>query len=788
MKDYKNNYNIELLAPVGSKECLRAAINAGADAVYASGKCFGARAYASNFDTKDMIEAIEYVHLYNKKLYMTVNTLLKNEEIDKLYSYIMPFYKVGLDAVIVQDIGVVKYIHDNFKDLPIHASTQMTIMTDMGISKLKEYGVTRVVTPRELSIKEINKIKSESNIEIETFIHGALCYCYSGQCLMSSMLGNRSGNRGRCAQPCRKEYLVDGKKTHILSTKDLCSIDLIGDLIESGIDSFKIEGRMKKAEYVSLVTSTYRKYIDDYVKNGCITINKKEISKDKERLMDIYNRGGFTDGYFYRHNGKEMMSLDRPNHYGVKVGKVTKVYNNKCDIRLLNKVNGKDVLEIRGDRLTNSDNYEFTLKDMEYKDDLISTRVYKNLKISKGQLVYRVRNQKLIDEISSKYIQKDKKNSVSIRFLAKKGTNMKIFLKDIISNIEIECISDMVVDKACNAPVSIERVKKQLLKFGDTKFEPIIQSIEMDNDVFIPMSKINEIRRNAVDMLQKKIISSYYRNLDIKNKDVTISESIDNAPLKKGFNYSVLINKEEMIDVLLDYPQINRVYIDIYDIENERLLNMSELLLSKNIQVYIALPHVLRYDSACSLLNEYEESLKRCSGFLVRNFEGISLANKFNKDFIIDYNMYSFNDYATKVFKDIGIKQYTTCIESSKEEISKMKDKDGEILVYGHITVMLSAGCVNKNINKCTNKTKLLRIKGEKDQFIAKNICKYCYNIIYNDRPILLEKTELNNNNLRIDLIMENKDKIREVLNYYINDKDSNSLSGIKGHYQRGVE
>ena len=262
--------NVEILAPAGSYESLCGAINGGCDAVYLGGSKFGARAFAENFDEETMLRAIDYVHLFDKKIYLTVNTLLHNEEIEEeLFRYLEKYYSQGLDAVIVQDVGVLEFVHRNFPMLPIHASTQMTFTTEKGGEAFKNHGVTRFVTSRELSIKEIQNIRKKTDLEIETFVHGALCYCYSGQCFLSSMIGGRSGNRGRCAQPCRMQYEVreqDGRKLHtepyVLSPKDMCTLDCIPDLVDAGIDSFKIEGRMKKPEYAAYTAHLYRKYTD----------------------------------------------------------------------------------------------------------------------------------------------------------------------------------------------------------------------------------------------------------------------------------------------------------------------------------------------------------------------------------------------------------------------------------------------------------------------------------------------------------------------------------------------
>ena len=318
-----NQRKTELLAPAGSFETLKAVVNAGADAVYCAGNRFGARAYANNFTEEEMISAIDFMHLKGKKLYMTVNTLLKEAELEELYDYLVPYYETGLDAVIVQDLGVMRFIREYFPNLAIHASTQMTITGAYGADLLLKEGCNRIVTARELSLEEIGNIYQQTGAEIESFVHGALCYCYSGQCLLSSMIGGRSGNRGRCAQPCRlpyelfdkKQFAVSAKKgneSYLLSPKDLCTIDLIPELIQHGIHSFKIEGRMKQAEYAAGVTSIYRYYIDKCEANPKATY---EVSaKDHQKLWDLGNRCGFTDGYYKRHNGKEMITFASPSH------------------------------------------------------------------------------------------------------------------------------------------------------------------------------------------------------------------------------------------------------------------------------------------------------------------------------------------------------------------------------------------------------------------------------------------------------------------------------------------
>ena len=307
-----SNGSPELLSPAGDINCLYAAVAAGCDAVYAGCNKYGARAYAANFTPEELIYAIGYMHLFGKKLYLTLNTLIKPEEFEGIHDFVKPFYLEGLDGIIVQDTGVIHLLKESFPDMEIHASTQMSVSSSYGVRLLQDMGVKRVVPARELSLKEIKDIKESTGAELECFIHGAMCYSYSGMCLMSSMLGGRSGNRGRCAGPCRQPYSVKGtgvKDSYILSMKDLCTIDILDGLIASGISSFKIEGRMKSKEYVYGVTSIYRKAVDRIIKDPERPYKASE--EDRKKLIGLYSRGGISRGYYERHNGPELVTFEK---------------------------------------------------------------------------------------------------------------------------------------------------------------------------------------------------------------------------------------------------------------------------------------------------------------------------------------------------------------------------------------------------------------------------------------------------------------------------------------------
>lgn len=418
--------SVEILAPAGDLASMYAAFSGGADAVYCAGNLFGARAYAKNFSTEEMFEAIEYAQIRKKKLYLTVNTLLKNEEIKEyLYDFLCPFYEAGLHGIIVQDTGVMKFVHENFPELEIHGSTQLSITQAHALEAFRQIGMTRFVPARELSLEEVRELKKQTGLEVECFVHGALCYCYSGQCLFSSFAGGRSGNRGKCAQPCRKTYtLQNGKTAYFLSPKDICTIELLPELIEAGVDSFKIEGRMKSPEYSALTAYLYKKYATLYEKAGKENYYQRifdknhrpteEYARDFGALSDLFNRGGFSKGYYVMHHGPEMMSTGRQNHYGTGIGEVIlKKDASSIQLKLAADIRKDDVLEIR-----NQDDVSLLTingsKDGK-KGETVSyvpfenrTRILKELQqeSKKGKLyLYRLRNYGLMAKIGEDFLR-----------------------------------------------------------------------------------------------------------------------------------------------------------------------------------------------------------------------------------------------------------------------------------------------------------------------------------------------------------------------------------------------
>lgn len=505
---------VELLAPAGSREALVAAVENGANAIYLAGNAFGARAYASNFDREALREAIHFAHLRKVAIHVTVNTIVTDEEMEPLRDYLRFLYEAGADAVLVQDLGVARVAHETVPDLPLHASTQMSVSSLEGVRALAELGFTRVVLARELSLKEIRHICAHAPVEIETFMHGALCVCYSGQCLMSSMIGGRSGNRGRCAQPCRLPYtLVDEKGqdvlgdkagSYLLSPRDLSTIDVIPDLIEAGVSSLKIEGRMKRPEYVATVVRTYREAIDTYYAGKGYAVTQEE----RDDLAQIFNRD-FTTAYLEGRPGKAMMSDRRPNNRGLLIGRVT-AYD--WDRRIV-------TVKLSG-RLGLGDQVDFWVKVGGRVTATISALTdAKGRAVEEGQAgdtvsfaipsavrdhdrVFKVYDARLMERAKETYASGApvRRIPVAIAVRAAIGEPLTVTLCDAEGH-RGEGRTDFIGEPARKRPLSEETVRKQVSRLGTSVYEMQSLTCEIEGEVMVPMSEINEARRKAVEAL-----------------------------------------------------------------------------------------------------------------------------------------------------------------------------------------------------------------------------------------------------------------------------------------------
>lgn len=814
---------IEILAPAGSYDSLVAAINASCDAVYIGGSRFGARAYANNLTDEEMIKAIDYAHLHNKSIYLTVNTLLKQKELmEELYEYILTFYQAGIDAVIVQDVGVMSFIHKHFKDLPIHASTQMTITMSKSLELLKETGVTRIVTSRELSLEEIKSIRQETDLEIESFVHGALCYCYSGQCLMSSILGGRSGNRGRCAQPCRMPYslfqnrsqVTNDKELYLLSPKDICTLEMIPDLVESGINSFKIEGRMKRPEYAALTSYLYRKYTDKYLELGnekykdYLLKNAKEFKYDTSCLMELYNRGGFTQGYYYNKNGKFMMSMQRPNHSGVCIGQVTESKGNRVTLHAQEDLNPQDILEFRNDN--GEALYEYTVKAMVNQNKSTETNVLPGSNIKKGDSVYRTKNNALLNEIAGKYLKQEQKIGINGVFNAHIGQAMKLSLTYQDNNITV---TGDIIEAAMKQPITEEKIKEQLNKTNTTSFTFETLIIDMDSSVFIPVGKLNEIRRQALEQLYYSIVSKFHRKEPnkfailepVNGKDIITNES------NQSIGINVMVGNLTQLDTALSYSEVNAIYLRTEDVEFADINQAAMRVTDKGKEFYLTLPYIFRKETYEEWVQAIEEKKlvldnQFIRGFIIRNLESYHfLVNHINfkarpKKIILDYNMHIMNKEAKEFWKNQGVSHFTSSIELNYQELRHLGCKDMDVIVYGHIPLMTTAQCVVNNTVGCDEKARISIIKDRMNKnFYVANHCRYCYNTIYNGLALSLlnykdDITDLKPKQIRIDFTIEDSDETALVLKDFIdvfryNKEAKHKMNDYtKGHFKRGVE
>lgn len=747
---------LELLAPAGSLKTLKAVIHAGADAVYLGGSMFGARAYANNFNEEELLEAIRFGHIHGRKIILAVNTLLKEYELGQLYDYLHPYYEAGLDAVIVQDMGVMEFIKTHFPNLPIHTSTQMTITNVEGARLLKEQGVERVVTAREMSLEEIQRIHDEVGVELESFIHGALCYCYSGQCLFSSIIGGRSGNRGRCAQPCRLSYeVLQGEKsltghhaTPILSLKDMCTLPFLYELADHGVYSFKIEGRMKTPEYAAGVVSIYRKYMDSYLDGSRIPVEKKDI----RALLELGNRGGFTNGYYYHHNDSDMLSGESASH---------------------NKSEG--VLQ---------DNIRREYVDTELKEKI------------KGKLI----------------LNKECPAKIEVQY----------------GKIKVSYQGDMVL-VAQNRPLTKEVVTEKITKTGNTPFVFENLEVTMDDDIFMPVNQLNQLRRGALEALEEALLKPYERTLPelvetssaetdrqttgnaIKEKQISgqsLSQTSGQQSAGSSTEVRVLIEDAEQLPAVLKADFVDTVYLDCMLYTRENLIRM----LSEDIdrvhasgkKAFYVFPFIFRQQTSL-FYEKIMPELKKLplNGIMVRSLDEIAFIKEWgneNWQMVSDSNLYTYSNEAAEYFYRLGMIQDTIPVELNRKEILRRGNSRSEIIIYGRLPLMITAQCIHKNTLGCMHQPKVLNLKDRYSvYFPVKNFCPECYNVIYNSLPVCLFKEDATVKKIapaavRLSFTTETEEETEQILTIYGDIYKNGGILGqlpmecTNGHFKRGVE
>lgn len=747
---------LELLAPAGSLKTLKAVIHAGADAVYLGGSMFGARAYANNFNEEELLEAIRFGHIHGRKIILAVNTLLKEYELGQLYDYLHPYYEAGLDAVIVQDMGVMEFIKTHFPNLPIHTSTQMTITNVEGARLLKEQGVERVVTAREMSLEEIQRIHDEVGVELESFIHGALCYCYSGQCLFSSIIGGRSGNRGRCAQPCRLSYeVLQGEKnltghhaTPILSLKDMCTLPFLYELADHGIYSFKIEGRMKTPEYAAGVVSIYRKYMDSYLDGSRIPVEKKDI----RALLELGNRGGFTNGYYYHHNDSDMLSGESASH---------------------NKSEG--VLQ---------DNIRREYVDTELKEKI------------KGKLI----------------LNKECPAKIEVQY----------------GKIKVSYQGDMVL-VAQNRPLTKEVVTEKITKTGNTPFVFENLEVTMDDDIFMPVNQLNQLRRGALEALEEALLKPYERTLPelvetssaetdrrttgnaIKEKQISgqsLSQTSGQQSADSSTEVRVLIEDAEQLPAVLKADFVDTVYLDcmLYTRENliRKLSEDIDRVHASGKKAFYVFPFIFRQQTSL-FYEKIMPELKKLplDGIMVRSLDEIAFIKEWgneNWQMVSDSNLYTYSNEASEYFYRLGMMQDTIPVELNRKEILRRENSRSEMIIYGRLPLMITAQCIHKNTLGCMHQPKVLNLKDRYSvHFPVKNFCSECYNVIYNSLPVCLFKEDVTVKKIapaavRLSFTTETEEETEQILTIYGDIYKNGGILGqmpmecTNGHFKRGVE
>lgn len=764
---------VELLAPAGNYRAFIGALNAGADAVYLGGNQFSARAYADNFSEEEICMALRYAHIWGKKLYLTVNTLVKEKEFPLLDAYIGPLYEAGLDGVIVQDLGVFRYIRQHFPDMALHASTQMMITGALGASFLKKEGACRIVPARELSLMEVSSIKEKTGLELECFIHGAMCYCYSGGCLFSSILGGRSGNRGRCAQPCRLPYGIadeEGRgvlgEAYPLSLKDLCTIEEIPKLIGAGIDSFKIEGRMKKPEYVAGVTALYRNYIDRYYEDG---EDAYQVEKsDMDRLRKLYIRSEVQNGYYWRTNGKEMITLEKPGYAG-------------SDENLVREIEARYLQEEKKHPAAIKGSFCVGKPAMLQIEGLVNGK--KLTKAVYGGDVQPAINRPMAKEAFLKQLRKTGNSHVRIvseEISVEEGAFMPIVQLNALRRQALEDFEDQIIT-AQGFPLRRDREKLQEKQ----------EAQAMQEERKVQEAQIIQEVRNAQEA----------QGIQADGVSQSMLGTVDTPP---GLHISV--RNRHQLQIVSQYPW-DRLYIDS-DYYMQDIDWISQYLDGiEGASVYLALPYILREKDGSYFETLYAMLHERITGFLVRNIESaawvLSLSEKSGKPeayaMTTDAGVYCWNKEAVGFWSAYAKESYLPWELNRKEEKGLLKQSGQHLsmIVYGTIPMMVTANCVKKTTDLCRQDHKecpMYLIDRYQIRFPILCNCKHCYNVIYNSIPYSLhqKREEIWESGLfavRLDFLWETDGQIRGILDYYTGESDRFPLADYTtGHYKRGVE
>ncbi|AKL94512.1 peptidase U32 [Clostridium aceticum] len=814
---------VELLAPAGSYEALMAAIQNGADAVYLGGQAFSARAYASNFDGETLEKAIDYAHIRGVKVYVTINTLIKDAEVVELIKYVSDLYCIGVDAVIVQDLGVVRILRRIFPDLEIHCSTQMTLHNSAGIQLLKEMGVGRVVVARELSVKDIKTIHENTGMELEVFVHGALCYAYSGQCLMSSIIGGRSGNRGRCAQPCRKQYEMislhnkEGKEkkrpSFYLSTRDLNTLQNIGEIIESGAASFKIEGRMKKPQYVASIVRAYRRAIDDYLNKKQQLLHTVVIKE----VTQMFNRK-FTEGYILGSPPQKMLNAEKPNNRGLAIGKVDAYDDRKKRVRikLTEGIRQGDGIEVWG-----SDSIGGTVNKMYLHNKLIheakageTVEIQIEGKIKKDDRVYKTLDLQLSKDLEKTYSNDIENKKVSIwgELKVQLAEPLKLYIWDDEGNTVYK-ESREVAEKAEKVPLTEEKIIENLSKLGNTPFQLQEMKVEVEGSIAIPISVINKIRRESIEDLMTIRKNKHKRSHD------SVNYSLDHIPTlvensKKPTEDARLPKLTVQVDTLEQLQYVLQEKVDrIYYGNLQNFQKAIELCKANNVEIFFRSPSIIK-DEENKILQTKLKTYK-FDGILAGELGIIDFGrNTLQLPIIADTTLNIMNSSTITFLEERGLKGISLSNELDLKgirEIRASKDLEVEALVYGKLAIMTTETCPLTSGDQCQDYCDHCKsrpfyyhwgLKDDKKAVFPFAKDDWGRSIIINNYPVyMIDKiksfTEIGVTSLRLIFTNENPQDIAEVIRtcrQSLLDKEKSMIKELgisnftRGHYYRGVE
>ena len=758
---------VELLAPAGNISSFKAAINAGADAIYMGFGKYNARAMAQNFTIDEYIKCLDYAHIRGVKVYLTLNTLVEDSDIKEILDMLLKLYEYGLDAVILQDIGLANIIHKVYPDLHMHASNQMSVYSLEQVKFLEEIGFKRVVLARELSLEEIKYIVNNTEVEIEVFIHGALCVSLSGQCLMSLSIGNRSANKGECAQPCRMKYeLYDFKDnkledTYLLSKKDIYGLDILKDIIESNITSLKIEGRNKTPEYVAYVTSKYRKYIDLYNKNK----NFKLDNDDQKNLLQIFNRSGKSHGYLKGVEYKNSITTMSPKNTGIFLGKVMEKKGKHIKLKLESSIDLHDGIEIYNDKETVS-TIVTSIKDNNFKQ--INSNVEKGNIVYIGDIkqnvnvndkIYKTSSSNLNDEIRNKYLKRCiRRRKIELNIKIKNNETIKLFTKLLGKEYVYDTL--IVPQKSQNKPVNIDVIRQVFSKTQDNGIEFSSINAQIEDGLFVKISSLNEARRNFVSMLEEKCCIR--RNIE------NVSNNILN---KKIENCKTIFNFKNILSVYNYNRNMNyeKYYLEKYNKSLDRIdFQVKDYIKYQDEILSIYSKYNLGINLGNFTLKNTDKYIKENLEFLLKNgvniviigsYRYIKLLTKLKKkyDFYIvaDYTLNINNIYSANFVNSLGIDIIVPDFDCSEKQFNNICKYFNVEVVDDYITVMTSRYCMLGSFIGRKNEKNICSAPCKSGNYYLLDKYKEKYNII------------TNNYDCTISIVKRNKQKFK-ALNCYI--------------------